>query len=464
MEDRPGHLRCMKTSLKAAIVMSLPLTLAAAASAQSEAAGDLTEESLIIDEEGVLDAESLAEKVNQLEPAEVRIGVFVSDEADADDYDSTITTRLVDIDPDGLIDNGRLAEDATVIVLSPELRQFGIYSGDEVQDAEPTVDVVTDSMRPYAQDAQWEEAIFAGIEAYLNETYYAERIGNSSSDEMSDGDPVLGLSVIGGLIVLGVGSAVIIVVTKAMDRRKFRKTYPTDKAHVDEAYRLFSRIHNSDASKVPGAPSTWRSEEILNQLRTVISHGYRPTDKIRGDRMVRRWTDNLTKARDVEDKIDVVEFNEAGQRQWRNGLRQQVVDVADTHDALLEEIEDQPFTEAEKSELRSPLSERAQEAHRLIDQVEDRSITAYEAIEKGEQLRDATERDLASTVRGIPAVRRTRFAKPDSDSSAVGAVVLWPIIAASTATSTTSSSSGSSMSASTTSFSGGGFSGGSSGF
>lgn len=455
----------MKTAFKVALMVALPLSLtAAAASDEREEIGDLTEESLIVDEEDVLDTENLVGRINELDPAGVRIGVLVSDEASADDYDATITARLTDLGPDELIDNGRLAEDATVIVLSPELRQFGIYSGDEAQDAESTVDVVTDAMRPYAQDAQWEDAIVSGVEAYLNETYHAEDSVHSGTNDLAEGDMVLGLGVIGGLFVLGVGSVVIIVYTKAMDRRKYRQSYPSTKAHVDEAYRLFSRICSADTAKVPGAPSRFRSEEIVDQLRTVISNGYQPTEKIRGDRRVRQWTDDLTKAREVWDKIDVVEFNDAGQRRWHDGLRQRVADVADFHEVLLEEIEDQPFTEEERMRLRGPLSERAREAHRLIDQVEGRKITAYEAIETAERLHDTTERELISTIRGIPATRRARFSEHDSNGGAINAAVLWPTVAASAAVSTTGSSSASGMSVSTTSFSGGGFSGGSSGF
>lgn len=454
----------MKKAIKPVMMAALPFTLIAAASLPADGT-TLTDESLIIDEEGVIDESSLANEINDLEPADVRIGVLVSDEADEGDYDTTITERLVDLDPDGLIDDGRLADDAVVIVLSPEIRQLGIYSGDGAEDASVVVEPVTDAMRPHAQDEQWEEAIITGAQTYLDETYHAgQSSDDSSASEMTQSDAIVGLSVIGGLTVLVLGSVGILAYSRAADRKKYRQSYPTDKAHLDEAYRLFSRIHNTDTSKVPGAPSNGQADRIMNQLRTVVTNGYQPTDHIRGDRSVRRWTDDLSEAREIADKIDVVEFNEAGQRQWRDGLRQKVEDVADTHDALIEEIEDQPFTEDEKEQLREPLRDRARSVRHLISRVESRHITAYEAITEAEETDRTTKRELTGVVRSIPAVRRARFSRPDDDSSAVHAAVLWPIIAATVATSSTGSSSYSSTSTPVSTFSAGGFSGGSAGF
>lgn len=436
----------------------LAIPLAWGITAASEQSAQLTDESLIIDEADILDSEGLVEEINGLDDAEVRIGVFTSDEADEDDYDATITERLVELDPDGLIEDGELADDAVVVVLSPELRQLGIYSGDDAEDAEPSVASVTEAMTLPAQDADWNEAARVGVQTYLDETYHRQET-SSPSDGIDVPWGIAGLVVAGMVLSYGIAE----MISTARSRRRFIANYPASRPHVDEAYRLFVRIRDANTSEIPTLPpSAKRMEIILTSLADVRRQGYVPSKQIAKDRATRRWTDDLSTANQIMDQIEVVEFTQKGHATWSAQIRPEIEELAENQRAAAAEVDDYPFEEDEAVRLRRAAHEAAESITELVEQVEQRTITAYRALADAEDQAAEFTREATRVARSIPQSRRGDFVSvSDRDDSSL---VLWPALYAVLAVSTTSTSSSSGSSTSTTSFSAGGFSGGSAGF
>ncbi|GAA3559747.1 hypothetical protein GCM10022197_14040 [Microlunatus spumicola] len=240
--------------------VALLVAVPAATAGTATAAAPTTRASLILDDGRILDDKQVVHDINALRNgAGVHVAVLTTgDDADVskDGYDDDVLTYLEDhddaavLDPDG----GGLRDGLILIAVSPDVRQVGVYAGDDVDlDADGVEDVVN-AVRPDARAGRWDAVVVRGAKKALAVTAAGGGTGSSDPDEQDPepaypddeptstgtGSSVQAGPILGGLAVLGalIGvPAAAVAVVRRRRRRAALLAWTPEPAAVADALR-----------------------------------------------------------------------------------------------------------------------------------------------------------------------------------------------------------------------------------
>ncbi|GAB2575575.1 DUF5129 domain-containing protein [Microlunatus antarcticus] len=167
----------------AALVVAVPAGTALAASPTTRA-------SLVFDDARILDDSSVVHDINALRnKAGVKVAVLTTgDDADVhkDTYDDDVLTYLEEHDDKAVLssDGDGLRDGLILIAVSPDVRQVGVYAGDDVDLDSDGVEEVVAAVRPDARAGRWDDVVVGGAKKALAVTAAGE--GTSSDEPDSD--------------------------------------------------------------------------------------------------------------------------------------------------------------------------------------------------------------------------------------------------------------------------------------
>lgn len=177
--------RVLGVVFAAALVVAVPTGTAAAASPTTRA-------SLILDDAHILDDSQVVHDINALRnKAGVKVAVLTTGgDADVhkDTYDDDVLTYLDDHDDKAVLDrNGDGLRDGLILVaVSPDVRQVGVYAGDDVDLDADGVEEVVEAVRADARAGRWNAVVVRGAKKALAVT--AASGEDTSSDEPDSDD------------------------------------------------------------------------------------------------------------------------------------------------------------------------------------------------------------------------------------------------------------------------------------
>lgn len=167
----------------AALIVAIPAGTAAAAPQTTRA-------SLIFDDAHILDDGQVVHDINALRTrAGVKVAVLTTgDDADVhkDTYDDDVLTYLEEHADKAVLngDSDGLRSGLILVAVSPDVRQVGVYAGDDVDLDADGVEEVVEAVRSDARAGRWDAVVVRGAEKALAVT--AADDGTSSSDPDPD--------------------------------------------------------------------------------------------------------------------------------------------------------------------------------------------------------------------------------------------------------------------------------------
>lgn len=169
----------------AALVVAVPAGTALAASPTTRA-------SLILDDAHILDDSQVVHDINALRnKAGVKVAVLTTgDDADVqpDTYDDDVLTYLEEHDAKAVLndDSDGLRDGLILVAVSPDVRQVGVYAGDDVDLDADGVEEVVAAVRPDARAGRWDVVAVRGAQKALAVTAAGDSTGSS---DPGDQDP-----------------------------------------------------------------------------------------------------------------------------------------------------------------------------------------------------------------------------------------------------------------------------------
>lgn len=453
-----------------------------AAHAAEEEPLPTVEDVIVIDESDILDEDTLTEAITELEHGfdeEFLVAVVATDEVDGteEEYDESVTSRIIEIGEDPLIVDGELNPDAFVITISPEDRRLGAYSGDGIET--PDSSAVVSQMTSAAQDAEWDNAAYRGVQQYLNDTKPASQ-GQALEfyeEGFTQGVIYVGIG-IGTLILIGGLIAGISGLASMRREKKYRDTYDNSRHHVQGALKMLRELKKLPLDDVirytdiKPLPSPDKVDAAISDLEQVEQDNFNVPKHVAEDRMIRRITDDYQRYQPSIDAIRSLQsLRGEGRRIWEDQLKPQITAFHDEVVDLNEEIAyDENFKSSEQQRIDKRATKSTKAIDGLIKGVENGTVDPLTAVKDAEQARDGLNSLTKKMVRDMPKSRQRNFDTPyyRDHNNVFGSLLLTAAIISTTSGGSSSSdsySSGSSnFSVPTTTFSGGGFSGGSGGF
>lgn len=436
----------------------------------------VSDESLIVDDADLLDDNRVVDALNNLErtgDSTTRVAVFTTDEVTKDGYDQAVTKKLIDRDPKGVIDDGKLASDVVVVTISPEVRQVGIYAGDDAPRNDRVTKSAVETMRPFAREKDWDNVAFTGGLEYLTGH---DLVQEPSGSTPTDSDAIPGHYILIGLLILliagGIGN-VLIRVTDAREKRRRETQRERDieqfrLAHteqdIDRAQKTWNSIHEV-AKTHPSAVAHLTScsptqiGEFVTELTQLQTRHYRPTPQQTRDVPLREAIENT----DASRIADLIEMSEKSKHHWQQGLREEMQGVARELADLVDEAEEMELPEKPLAAVHRRSERAVERILTNIDAIDDDQVDPLTGIEGVLSEKEDALAFAKGVVRGLSQVERAEVTRPAMMENGSSSAHLWPTYAAVFLASSSSLSSTAATS-SATSFSGGGFSGGSGGF
>ena len=173
--------RALGLAAAAALLVATPAGTAAAASQTTRA-------SLVFDDARILDDSQVVHDINALRNRSgVEVAVLTTaDDADVgkDTYDDDVLRYLEEQDDRAVLDgdsNG-LRDGLILVAVSPDVRQVGVYAGDDVDLDADGVEEVVDAVRPDARAGRWKAVVVRGTQKALAVTAVGQ-------DTSTDPDP-----------------------------------------------------------------------------------------------------------------------------------------------------------------------------------------------------------------------------------------------------------------------------------
>lgn len=170
-----------------ALLVAVPVGTAAAAS-------PTTRTSLVFDDAGILDVTKVVHDINALhDTSGVKVAVLTTgDGADVhkDTYDDDVLTYLEEHKDRAVLDGSGsgLRDGLILIAVSPDVRQVGVYAGDDVDLDADGVEEVVEAVRPDARAERWDTVAVRGAKKALAVTTAGVDTGSSDPDP-DPGDP-----------------------------------------------------------------------------------------------------------------------------------------------------------------------------------------------------------------------------------------------------------------------------------
>ncbi len=207
------------------------------------------------------------------------------DDADVhkDTYDDDVLTYLEEHDDTAVLngDGDGLRDGLILIAVSPDVRQVGVYAGDDVDLDADGVEEVVEAVRPDARAGRWSAVVVRGAKKALATTAAAAGTGSSDPDSddqdpyptYPDNDPSLPdttspvqvgpvVGVVG--VVAGVGALigapwVVVAVGRRRKRRAALLAWTPEPAAVAGALRQWrDAIEQVQMTATPTSPVTGR--------------------------------------------------------------------------------------------------------------------------------------------------------------------------------------------------------------
>lgn len=440
------------------------------------------EDVIVIDESGILDADTLVESITELEHGfdeEFLVAVVATDEVDGTEagYDESVTSRIIEIGEDPLIVDGELSPDAFVITISPEDRRLGTYSGDGIDT--PDTSAVVGQMTSAAQDAEWNNTAYRGVQQYLNDTKPASQGQAPEFDEevFTQGIIYIGIG-IGSLILVGGLVAGISGLVSMRREKKYRDTYDNSRRHVQGALKMMRELKRLPVDEairytdIKPLPPLNKIDMAISHLEQVEQDHFNAPKHVAENRTIRRITDDYQHYQpSIEAIRSLQSLRGEGRRIWEDQLKPQITAFHDKIVDLNEEITyDENFKSSEQQRINKRAAESTKVIDGLIEGVENGTVNPLTVVKDAEKACDAVNALAKKTVKDMPKSRQRNFNTSHyrDHSNVFGSLLLTAAIISTTSGGSSSSdsySSGSSgFSVPTTTFSGGGFSGGSGSF
>jgi uncharacterized membrane protein YgcG len=170
-----------------ALVVALPAGTASAAPQTTRA-------SLVFDDAHVLDDSQVVHDIDALrDKSGVKVAVLTTgDDADVhkDTYDDDVLTYLEEHDDKAALDSDGdgLRDGLILVAVSPDVRQVGVYAGNDVDLDADGVEEVVEAVRPNARAGRWNAVVVHGAKKALAVTA-ADEEASSSDPGSDDQDP-----------------------------------------------------------------------------------------------------------------------------------------------------------------------------------------------------------------------------------------------------------------------------------
>ena len=175
----------------AAVATAVLVLVAPAGSAL--AASPTTRASLILDDGRVLDDGQVVKDINALRNRTGLEVAVLTTGADADvhkdTYDDDVLTYLEEHGDDAVLDGGGLRDGLVLVTISPDVRQVGVYAGDDVDLDADGVEEVVDAVRADARAGRWDDVAVGGARRALAVTAAASSSGSDEPGTSDDQDP-----------------------------------------------------------------------------------------------------------------------------------------------------------------------------------------------------------------------------------------------------------------------------------
>lgn len=503
MSQSIAHRKKSFAAILLAAVMLVLVGLLPALPAHAEGedeAPPLSSVELIHDDADILDDQRVVDALNQLtrldELEDTQVAVYTSDEVSKNNYDKDIT-ELIKADDDPLVmDDGLVRENIIVVTISPGARQIGVYAREgSPLESKSAVRAATSEMTSYAQNEDWDNAIFTGASTYLETLDVATRNDpavvaeerKAQSDALNQAGITFAIFVGSALVLLVVIYIIRTMNANARRNRKIKTLQDTSRSVLEAARKDWSALKDiKEATKVI---PTRLIRERIQLLTAALNPNGKPNDfKDIDEHSVEVLLDPRSSDPDIDTLLALSSYPSAdGERAWKEALAETEGEIQG-----IREIDEEIEALGLPDEIAERIRTKAQKTIAVIDkeitdvEKKGRDVDALDSLAYISELIEDFQEFSTKSVRSMSKDEYAQIITPRRSSSTDSwdsHGFLFPAYAmgiyAMTASSHSSSGyygagSGSSSlgghSSSPTSFSsgfsggGGGFSGGSSGF
>lgn len=432
-------------------------------------------EPVILDEEQVFSDNLDEQAANADELDDVRFVVWSveDDSITENNYDRDVREHLDTLDEPDVAEGTSLQDEVALITLSPELRQLGVYAGDDVDISNRVVQDAVDDMRPHAADAEWDDAMVAGVESV------SDSLGESDEGSAGGYDfeapswfaPMMGFLIIG--VALGVPAVVTVRVVKNwLDRRQENARLVREvPQHLDSWHREWRRIRDRSlehdyeqgsrraADLLKKIEAAQRDPSNLDLLRAAERAGF--------DNNFPQGASNYS----IKSRLDYLDKTPGWEEKWDRFLDSKLGEKINKAEASADDLREYARDRDHQRAMRAVAKAR----ERMAD-IDSKVKSDVWGVEEAESAVDDAVEALKSSVKRVAKKSKmveeppVRFRRNQDDLSFVSvASVAWLglyVASTTSAASSTSSTGGSTGMVGTpvSTVSMGGFSGGSGGF